>query len=106
MTGQLDMAGFVKIYETTSLSSEQQALAAADLISCVTANLNKPSSPVFVRWTQSSIISWINFKYHLDFSKYDFLFTRLKGNQVIDNLVTANHVIACDMQSLIKNVIC
>ncbi|XP_046634154.1 uncharacterized protein LOC124313325 isoform X2 [Daphnia pulicaria] len=78
MSSQLDMAGFVKIYETTSLSSEQKTLASANFISCVTANLNKPSSPVFVRWTQSS-------------------------NQVIDNLVTANHVIGCDMQSLIKN---
>jgi hypothetical protein len=57
MTSQLDMAGYVKFYKTTSLSSEQQALAAADFISCVTAKLITPSLPVFVRWTESSIIS-------------------------------------------------
>ncbi|XP_046461451.1 uncharacterized protein LOC124207858 isoform X2 [Daphnia pulex] len=78
MTGQLDMAGYEKYYETTSLSSEQKALAAADFISCMTANLIRPSLPIFVRWTESS-------------------------NEVIGNLVTANHVIGCDMNSLIKN---
>ncbi|EFX85624.1 hypothetical protein DAPPUDRAFT_237667 [Daphnia pulex] len=66
MTSQLDMAGYGKYYETTSLSSEQQALATADFNSCVTANLITPSLPVFVRWTLSS-------------------------NEVIGNLVTANH---------------
>jgi hypothetical protein len=57
MTGQLDMVGYEKYYETTSLSSEQKALAAADFISCVTSKLITPSLPVFVRWTESSIIS-------------------------------------------------
>ncbi|XP_046634166.1 uncharacterized protein LOC124313333 isoform X1 [Daphnia pulicaria] len=78
MTGQLDMAGYEKYYETTSLSSEQKALATADFISCMTAKLITPSLPVFVRWTESS-------------------------NEVIGNLVTASHIIGCDIHSLIKN---
>ncbi|XP_046634152.1 uncharacterized protein LOC124313324 isoform X2 [Daphnia pulicaria] len=78
MTSQLDMAGYVKFYKTTSLSSEQKVLAAADFISCMTAKLITPSLPVFVRWIESS-------------------------NEVIGNLVTANHVIGCDSHSLIKN---
>jgi hypothetical protein len=32
MTSQLDMAGYVKFYKTTSLSSEQKVLAAADFM--------------------------------------------------------------------------
>ncbi|EFX85625.1 hypothetical protein DAPPUDRAFT_300234 [Daphnia pulex] len=78
MTSQLDMAGYGKFYETTSLSSEQKTLASADFISCMTANLITPSLPVFVRWTESR-------------------------NEVIGNLITASHVIACDLHSLIKN---
>ena len=57
MTNQLDMTRYGAYYETTSLSSEQKALASADFISCMSTNLVTPSLPVFVRWNESSNIS-------------------------------------------------